>query len=63
MKALKQKYERLRQEHARMPTRLELFEETKVASGTAQKTGLGTGTCRAPGADALAGRVVNTLYV
>ena len=29
---LKQKYERLQQEHARMCTRLELFEETKVAA-------------------------------
>ena len=35
MKELKQKYERyesLQQEHARMCTRLELFEETKVAA-------------------------------
>ena len=32
MKELKQKYERLQQEHARMCTTLELFEETKVAA-------------------------------
>lgn len=32
MKKLNQKYEGLQQEHARMCTRLELFEETKVAA-------------------------------
>lgn len=32
MKKLNQKYERLQQEHASMCTRLELFEETKVAA-------------------------------